>query len=57
MDAPFFSIIVAVYNVAPYLKACVRSILAQPGRRIDGRQRGSLRCVCKKGRTAGKRDP
>lgn len=30
MDAPFFSIIVAVYNVAPYLKACVRSILAQP---------------------------
>lgn len=30
MDVPFFSIIVAVYNVAPYLKKCVGSILAQP---------------------------
>lgn len=28
-ECPFFSIIVAVYNVAPYLKKCVRSILAQ----------------------------
>lgn len=35
IDVPFFSIIAAVYNVAPYLRKCVGSILAQGSKNYE----------------------